>query len=422
MATWPFSDEGVRAMYSDGRAGTAARRMAHFWAVVFRLGLFPRRWVTLEVVGRHSGMPRRFPLGMADVGGEWYVVSMLGECDWVRNVRAAGGVATVWHGRPTACRLEEVPVADRAPILRRYLEKVPGGRPHIPVGRGAPLSALAGVASGYPIFRVSPVAGGAAVGVGGAAASGAGVGSRASGASGASGAGAPGACAVPAARRRRRRARRILISLVLVILGLLVAGGLYVKLQPTPPALALPSTAASAPRGPLAGTWHVGSGSVAGFRVPETVAFMTGTVVGRTDSVTGSLVVTGDKVTSATFVVDVEAVTVGGKASSGLASALDVSKDPTAVFRLRGAVDLGPAFVTGGRISTVAAGSLLLCGTTRSVRVTISGRRSGTELEVAASVPIRFAGWGIARPAGFGPLGSLADHGVAEMYLVLRQG
>ena len=62
------------------------------------------------------------------------------QCNWVRNVRAAGGVATIRHGRARACHLVEVPVEERGPILKRYLQKVPGARPHVPVDRNAPLA------------------------------------------------------------------------------------------------------------------------------------------------------------------------------------------------------------------------------------------------------------------------------------------
>ena len=86
----------LRAMYSGGRGNATAKRYARFWARVFGLGVLPRRWVTLEVAGRRTGRTTRFPLGMADWRGHSYLVSMLGEdCDWVRNVRAAGGRATL---------------------------------------------------------------------------------------------------------------------------------------------------------------------------------------------------------------------------------------------------------------------------------------------------------------------------------------
>jgi hypothetical protein len=142
-------------MYAGGRGNHTARRFAHAWAVVFAMGVFPRRWVTLEVPGRRSGLTTRFPLGMARYDGQWYLVSMLGDrCNWVQNVRTADGNAVLHHGRRRACRLVEVPVDERAPIIKNYLQHVPGGRPHIPVDRNAPLSAFTAIAGEYPAFRV----------------------------------------------------------------------------------------------------------------------------------------------------------------------------------------------------------------------------------------------------------------------------
>jgi hypothetical protein len=144
-------------MYPGGRADARARRFVHLWAAVFGLGLMPKRWVTLEVVGRRSGRVTRFPLGMADWSGEWYLVPMLGEsCDWVQNVRAADGRATLRHRRAIACRLVEVPVTDRPPIISHYLQVVPGARPHIPMDRRAPVEQFETIASDYPVFRVDP--------------------------------------------------------------------------------------------------------------------------------------------------------------------------------------------------------------------------------------------------------------------------
>ncbi|GAA4257541.1 hypothetical protein GCM10022255_074760 [Dactylosporangium darangshiense] len=152
-----ISDRRLRAMYTGGRAGAAARRFARAWAIVFGLGLAPRRWVTLEVPGRRTGRITRFPLGLADLDGAWYLVPMLGaDCHWVRNVRANGGRAVLRHGRARACRLVELPAADRAPLLRQYLRQVPGARPHIQVDRDAPLAEFAAIAERHPVFRVEP--------------------------------------------------------------------------------------------------------------------------------------------------------------------------------------------------------------------------------------------------------------------------
>lgn len=156
MGFWPFySADELRSMYAGGRADQRARRMARLWAGAFSLGLMPPRWVTLEVPGRRSGRLTRFPLGMARCGGRWYLVPMLGgQCNWVQNVRAAGGLATIRRGRAVACRLAELPVAERAPVIRCYLEQVPGARPHLPVRRDSPLAAFEAIAPRYPVFRV----------------------------------------------------------------------------------------------------------------------------------------------------------------------------------------------------------------------------------------------------------------------------
>jgi deazaflavin-dependent oxidoreductase (nitroreductase family) len=125
-------EKKLREMYAGSRADAQARRYARLWIRIIGLGLLPRRWVVLEVTGRRSGKPTRFPLGMADMDDHWYLVSMLGDrCNWVANARAAGYRAVLRRGRARPCQLIEVPVGERAPILRRYLQKVPGGRPHI---------------------------------------------------------------------------------------------------------------------------------------------------------------------------------------------------------------------------------------------------------------------------------------------------
>ncbi len=157
MSGWPSYAGRLRAMYKGSKANATARRMAHLRAAVFSWGLQPRRWVTLEVPGRKSGRLTRFPLGMANNGRQWYLVSMLGEdCHWVKNVRANNGNAVLRHGRAVACHLAEVPPEERAPIIRRYLHQVPGVRPHIPVDRRAPPADFAAIAADYPVFRVTP--------------------------------------------------------------------------------------------------------------------------------------------------------------------------------------------------------------------------------------------------------------------------
>lgn len=145
-----------RWMYPKARPNRLARLLNRMWTAVYRTRLVPARWVTLEVPGRSSGRMRSFPLVVADLDGERYVVSMLGEdAQWVRNVRAAGGRATLCHGGREAVRLEEVEPARRAPIVRRYLQVAPGPRAFIPVHQDAPLEDFETVVAHIPVFRIA---------------------------------------------------------------------------------------------------------------------------------------------------------------------------------------------------------------------------------------------------------------------------
>jgi deazaflavin-dependent oxidoreductase (nitroreductase family) len=119
--------------------------------------LAPRDWVTLEVTGRRSGQTVACPLVVTRYRGERYLVSMLGRnANWVANVRAAGGDATLRHGRREPVRLAEVAPPERAPILRQFLAVAPGARSHVPGGRHAPMAEFERIAADYPVFRVTP--------------------------------------------------------------------------------------------------------------------------------------------------------------------------------------------------------------------------------------------------------------------------
>jgi hypothetical protein len=106
-------------------------------------------------VGRRSGRLIPFPLVMVVMDGERYLVSMLGtDVAWVRNLQAADGRAVLRHGQTERVRLEEVAVNKRAPLLKAYLKRAPGARPHVPVDKDAPLPQFEAIAAGIPVFRV----------------------------------------------------------------------------------------------------------------------------------------------------------------------------------------------------------------------------------------------------------------------------
>lgn len=146
-----------RWLYQGGRPNWLAMLLNRCSAELHSLGVAPNYAVTLEVRGRHSGRTISLPLVMVVVDGERYLVSMLGaEVAWVRNVRAANGHAVLRHGRREEVRLEELPATQRAGILKAYLRRAPGARPHFSVTKAASLAEFEQVAAHYPVFRVMP--------------------------------------------------------------------------------------------------------------------------------------------------------------------------------------------------------------------------------------------------------------------------
>ena len=147
-----------RWLYRGGRPNQLAKIINRGWAIVHALGIFPNYLVTLEVVGRQSGRTISFPLAMTVMDGQRYLVSMLGaETNWVRNVQAAGGRARLRHGISEHVYLQEVDVNQRAPILKAYLQRAPGARPHMAISKDAPIAEFEKIASQYPVFRVETI-------------------------------------------------------------------------------------------------------------------------------------------------------------------------------------------------------------------------------------------------------------------------
>jgi hypothetical protein len=86
------------------------------------------------------------------------LVSMLGnDAQWVQNVRATSGRAVLRSGDREKVELTEVPADQRAPILKAYLQRAPGARPHMPVNKDSPLPEFQRVEAEFPVFRVTSI-------------------------------------------------------------------------------------------------------------------------------------------------------------------------------------------------------------------------------------------------------------------------
>jgi hypothetical protein len=135
-----------------------------------RLGLAVGTMHILTVPGRTSGQLRSTPVSPLTVDSQRYVIGGLIEADWVKNARAAGwGILA--HGRTQArVALTELPVAERAPILREFPGKVPHGVQFfrqlygLPKEPAALPAAFAALAPHCTVFRVDPLPAGTPTG------------------------------------------------------------------------------------------------------------------------------------------------------------------------------------------------------------------------------------------------------------------
>jgi hypothetical protein len=153
--------------YRGGRPTPAGRRLNRAWSWLVSSGLTPERWpghpvigpATIETRGRRTGEPCSHMVTWVQYEGQRYLVSMLGErSDWVRNSRAAAGEAVIRRGRRHPVRLVEVPVAERAPIIRDWYERtISSTKPHLKIEPHADISEFERIASSHPVFRIEPV-------------------------------------------------------------------------------------------------------------------------------------------------------------------------------------------------------------------------------------------------------------------------
>ena len=154
----PAERDGVLRFYYRGWRPTRFGRCAtRIWAWLSGLGVLPEIFLTLLVKERHSAQLTAHVLAVVSVEGCQYLVSMLGdESNWVQDVRATNGAAFVKRGITRPVSLVEVPVAQRAPLLRAWCQIATSGRKHLPVPFDAPVSAFEAIAADYPVFRIDP--------------------------------------------------------------------------------------------------------------------------------------------------------------------------------------------------------------------------------------------------------------------------
>jgi polyisoprenoid-binding protein YceI len=214
--------------------------------------------------------------------------------------------------------------------------------------------------------------------------------------------------------------RRALIAAAAGVLLIAIAGAagyvyFFSNLRSSPSSLALSASPAISPTAAgatssLTGSWTVTTGSQARYRVKELFAGQTAKhdAVAQTSRVSGSLTVAGDssgyQATAISVTADLTSLhsidSVAGRdvtQRDGIVSRqLDVQQFPDAKFTATSASV--PGTVTSAQVDVTVAGSLTIHGVTRPVTATAKAQVAGGKIEIAGSVSIDMADYGVSAP------------------------
>jgi polyisoprenoid-binding protein YceI len=240
---------------------------------------------------------------------------------------------------------------------------------------------------------------------------------------------------------RMRKRWKWLVGGVAVLVVLAIAGPfVYIHFieGPAPAKLSLPASHAtttstssgtsgtsstSSTSSTVNGTYQVGSGSEAGYRVSEVLVGQHATAVGRTSKIWGSVSIANDTVTSGSFGVDMASVVSDQSQRNAQFDGriMDVTQYPTATLTLTAPIVLGSVPPVGAKATYAASGILDMHGVSRAVRFSLSTERTSNGIYALADLPIVFAQWNIANPS-VGGFVTTADSGTLEVLVYLTTG
>jgi polyisoprenoid-binding protein YceI len=225
------------------------------------------------------------------------------------------------------------------------------------------------------------------------------------------------------------RTRKIVIGAMAAALIAGVGGYAFLALttNDAPAAAALPAEGEGSPlpdvgltADSLDGSYTLdATRSFVGYRVREKLASLPAPsdAVGRTEAVTGSLTVTGLDVETVEVTADLTTLTSDEAFRDERIHTIGLESDsfPDATFTLTSPISFASRPAEGTEFDSEASGTLTLHGVTNDVAVPVTARWTSGGIEVAGSLDIAFADYGI-EPPRFGPV-NVGDDGTIEFEL-----
>ena len=141
-------------MATTYRLTPSRRAVNRLVRLLLKLGLMPGPTYLLTVPGRRTGRPLSTPVTLVEDGSTRWLVAPYGNVAWVRSARAAGHVTLSRGARSETLSIRELPAAEAAPVLQRYITRVPITRPYFDATPDSPLAAFIAEAPRHPVFHL----------------------------------------------------------------------------------------------------------------------------------------------------------------------------------------------------------------------------------------------------------------------------
>jgi deazaflavin-dependent oxidoreductase (nitroreductase family) len=141
-------------MAKEYRITTSIRVANRLMKFLIRAGLVPKPAYILTVRGRKTGKLYSTPVSLVENDDGRWLVAPYSENNWVRNARAAGEATIARRGYKETLPATEVPVDERAPILKTYFDRERFARAYTDFTPETSLETYAEKASNHPVFKL----------------------------------------------------------------------------------------------------------------------------------------------------------------------------------------------------------------------------------------------------------------------------
>lgn len=136
------------------RLGFSRRLANRIVAALLRLGVHLPHTYLLIVRGRKSGQSYSTPVTLVEEDSERWLVAPYGKVGWVQNALAAGQVTLRRGQRCETVKIVELAPEDAAPVLKKYINRIPIVRPFFDVKPESDLQDFVAEAPKHPVFRI----------------------------------------------------------------------------------------------------------------------------------------------------------------------------------------------------------------------------------------------------------------------------